>query len=97
MTSSAPCSRKSTGRHRPSDSTRTGNLQSRFRVFIGGGKTQTGAVDIDNGSVTINLSRSTVDSNSLGLKGYQASGADNVDNRHRFHDPQRGGDSGRHQ
>ena len=56
-----------------------GQFAKSLSVFIGGGKTQTGAVDIDNGSVTINLSRSTVDSNSLGLKGYQASGADNVD------------------
>jgi len=51
-----------------------GLFAKNLSVFIGGGKSHTGAVDIDNGTVTIDLQRSTVDSNSLGLKGYQAVG-----------------------
>jgi flagellin len=49
-------------------------------VYIGGGKAAgTGAVDTANGSVSVNLSSSTTDSKSLGLKGMQAVGATGSD------------------
>src|SRR5205807_1147267 len=48
-------------------------------VFIGGGKGSTGADAITNGSVAIDLSKSTVDTKSLGLRGYQALGNSAVD------------------
>ena len=41
-------------------------------MFIGGGRTSGGISDITNGSVGLDLSRSTVDTQSLGLKGVQA-------------------------
>ena len=43
-------------------------------VFIGGGRAQGTQTAITNGSVTVDLSNSTVDSQSLGLKGVQATG-----------------------
>ena len=43
--------------------------------FIGGGQASNGLSAIANGSIGINLTTSTVDSKSLGLKGVQASGA----------------------
>jgi flagellin len=48
-------------------------------VFIGGGKTSGNINAIENGSVTVDLSGSTVDSRSLGLKGVQAVGNIAVD------------------
>jgi flagellin len=44
-------------------------------VFIGGGKDSNGVTATSNGSVSIDLSKSTVDAKSLGLEGVQASGA----------------------
>jgi flagellin len=41
-------------------------------VFIGGGRGATGAGAISNGSVSIDLSKSTVDAQGLGLKGFTA-------------------------
>lgn len=41
-------------------------------VFIGGGRGATGAAAITNGSVSIDLSKSTVDAQGLGLKGFTA-------------------------
>ena len=43
-------------------------------VFIGGGRENSGISTIANGSVTVDLSTSTVDAKSLGLKGLQAAG-----------------------
>ncbi|MFN3326290.1 MAG: flagellin [Bryobacteraceae bacterium] len=48
-------------------------------VFIGGGKASAGISETANGSVSVNLSNSTVDAKSLGLKGVQASGISTVD------------------
>ena len=48
-------------------------------VFIGGGKTNGNISSITNGSVSLDLSASTVDSKSLGLKGVQAIGNTSVD------------------
>lgn len=50
-----------------------------FSVFIGGGQTSGGVSATVNGSVSIDLSSSTVDAKSLGLKGVQAAGAANSD------------------
>src|SRR5260370_228363 len=48
-------------------------------VFIGGGKTSGAVNSITNGSVSVDLTQSTVDSKSLSLKGVQAVGAAAVD------------------
>lgn len=48
-------------------------------VFIGGGRTNNGITQITNGSVAVDLSRSTVDAKSLGLKGVQAAGVNTID------------------
>ncbi|MBI4893691.1 MAG: hypothetical protein HY821_23940 [Acidobacteria bacterium] len=56
-----------------------GKFAKSLSVFIGGGRNsagdQTGADAIANGSVGVNLSTSTVDTQSLGLKGFEARGA----------------------
>ena len=51
-----------------------GNLARALTVFVGGGKTSHGISNITNGSVALDLSRSTVDAKSLGLKGVQSIG-----------------------
>jgi flagellin len=51
-----------------------GTFARSLSVFIGGGKTSGSTTAISNGSVTVDLSHSTVDSQSLGLKGVQATG-----------------------
>ena len=57
----------------------TGGLFAKsLSVFIGGGKAGGGISEIANGSTTINLSTSTVDAKSLGLKGTQAAGVSTV-------------------
>jgi flagellin len=56
-----------------------GTFAKVLSVFIGGGKTSNGISATDNGSVSIDLSQSTVDAKSLGLKGVQASGAAGTD------------------
>ena len=51
-----------------------GTFAKSLSVFIGGGKDSNGTTAITNGSVTVDLSNSAVDSKNLGLKGVQASG-----------------------
>jgi flagellin len=54
----------------------SGGLFARnLSVFIGGGRGETDADQIVNGSVSVNLSASTVDARSLGLRGLQVAGA----------------------
>ncbi len=56
-----------------------GQLAKSVSVFIGGGKSTTGALNTANGTVTVDLSKSAVDTQALGLKGTQVianSGAD---------------------
>jgi flagellin len=52
-----------------------GTFAKSLSVFIGGGKDSNGVSATVNGSVTLDLSKSTVDAQSLGLKGVQAAGA----------------------
>ncbi len=56
-----------------------GEFARSLSVFIGGGKTSNGTSAISNGSVAVDLSRSTVDAQSLGLKGVQAKGTAGTD------------------
>jgi flagellin len=56
-----------------------GTFAKNLQVFIGGGKDSNGVSAIANGTVSIDLSRSTVDAKSLGLSGVQASGAAGTD------------------
>jgi flagellin len=56
-----------------------GDLAKSLSVFIGGGKTSNGVTAINNGSVGVDLSKSTVDGKSLGLKGVQSIGVANTD------------------
>lgn len=56
-----------------------GSLAKSLSVFIGGGQASNGISATSNGSVGIDLSQSTVDANSLGLKGVQASGVAGTD------------------
>lgn len=54
----------------------TGGLFAKnLSVFIGGGKGDTAAAQIANGSVSVDLSASTVDTRSLSIKGLQVTGA----------------------
>ena len=49
-----------------------GQFAKSLQVFVGGGKAAgTGAISTDNGSVTLDLRASSVDSGALGLKGMQ--------------------------
>jgi flagellin len=56
-----------------------GEFARSLSVFIGGGKTSGGVSQIDNGSVGVDLSSSTVDARSLGLSGLQAAGVSGTD------------------
>ncbi len=56
-----------------------GRFAKALSVFIGGGKDHVGGVDISNGAVTLDLASSTVDTNSLGLKGMQAASTAGTD------------------
>ncbi len=56
-----------------------GDFARSLSVFIGGGKTSNGISAISNGSTSLDLSNSTVDSQSLGLKGVQAKGVTATD------------------
>lgn len=56
-----------------------GAFAKSLSVFIGGGRSNNGATAISNGSVAVDLSRSTVDSKSLGLKGVQSVGKSAID------------------
>jgi flagellin-like hook-associated protein FlgL len=49
-----------------------GTFATNLSVFIGGGKGSTAAGVIANGTVSVNLGTSTVDTQSLGLKGFTA-------------------------
>lgn len=53
----------------------TGLFATKLSVFIGGGRGPSAADQIENGSVAVDLSTSTVDARSLGLKGLQVTGA----------------------
>ncbi|HEX4593799.1 MAG TPA: flagellin [Bryobacteraceae bacterium] len=56
-----------------------GTFAKSLSVFMGGGKGTSSAAVIINGSVSVDLSTSTVDTKSLGLNGVQAVGASAVD------------------
>jgi flagellin len=56
-----------------------GSFARSLSVFIGGGKTSNGVSATANGSVAVDLSASTVDAQSLGLKGVQVRGASGTD------------------
>lgn len=56
-----------------------GALAQNLQVFIGGGESNNGITAINNGSVSLNLSKSTVDAQSLGLVGVQAIGVSGTD------------------
>lgn len=56
-----------------------GKFAAKLQVFIGGGKTNGGISAVQNGSVTVDLSRAMVDTRNLGLKGFEAAGNDAVD------------------
>ncbi len=56
-----------------------GQFAKALSVFIGGGQSSNGISATTNGSVSLDLSRSTVDSASLGLKGVQATGVAGTD------------------
>jgi flagellin len=52
-----------------------GTFAKSLSVYIGGGQASNGVSATVNGSVSLDLSQSTVDAKSLGLKGVQAAGA----------------------
>lgn len=56
-----------------------GDFAKMISVFIGGGRGTTDAEVITNGSVSVDLRRSTVDARSLGLSGYSASSSASYD------------------
>ena len=56
-----------------------GTFAKNLSVFIGGGKGVDNTAVINNGSVAVNLTSSTVDTKSLGLAGVQAIGVANKD------------------
>ncbi len=56
-----------------------GQFAKALSVFIGGGQSSNGVSATTNGSVSLDLSRSSVDSSSLGLKGVQATGVTGTD------------------
>ena len=56
-----------------------GQFAKALSVFIGGGQSSNGISATTNGSVSLDLSRSSVDSASLGLKGVQATGVTGTD------------------
>ena len=56
-----------------------GQFAKSLSVFIGGGKASGGITEISNGSTQVDLTTSTVDAKSLGLKGTQASGVTAID------------------
>ncbi len=54
-----------------------GTFAKALSVFVGGGQGTTNAAAIADGTVTVDLSKATVDSKSLGLSGFQALGNPN--------------------
>jgi len=56
-----------------------GAFAKSLSVFIGGGRGADGAEQVTNGSVSVDLSQSSVDTSSLGLSGMKAAGNASVD------------------
>src|SRR5580704_16178279 len=56
-----------------------GTLAKSLSVFVGGGEASNGVSATSNGSVSLDLSQSTVDAKSLGLAGVQAAGVAGTD------------------
>ena len=56
-----------------------GAFAKALSVFIGGGQASNGVSATQNGTINLDLSKSTVDANSLGLSGVQAAGAAGTD------------------
>src|SRR5579871_4916184 len=56
-----------------------GTFATNLQVFVGGGRASGNVSSATNGTVSVNLSTSTVDAKSLGLQGVQASGAAGTD------------------
>lgn len=56
-----------------------GEFATNLNVFVGGGQSSNGISATTNGTVSVDLSQSTVDAKSLGLEGVQASGAAGTD------------------
>jgi len=56
-----------------------GLFATTLSTFIGGGRASGGTTAISNGSVSVDLSNSAVDSKTLGLKGVQAAGVSSID------------------
>lgn len=56
-----------------------GSFAQNLSVFIGGGQASGTTTATQNGSINLNLSQSTVDTQSLGLSGVQAAGKANTD------------------
>ena len=56
-----------------------GTFAKSLSVFIGGGRSNAGVTAINNGSVSVDLSTSTVDAKSLGMKGVEVSGVADTD------------------
>jgi flagellin len=56
-----------------------GTFAKNLSVFIGGGQAGNSTTAIQNGSVSINLANSTVDTQSLGLSGFSVKGASGTD------------------
>jgi len=58
---------------------RGGQFAKSLSVFIGGGRANAGVSQINNGSVSVDLTASTVDAQSLGLSGVQAASVSGTD------------------
>ena len=56
-----------------------GTFAKALSVFVGGGQGPTGAAAIQNGSISLDLSQSTIDTKSLGLAGVQANAVAGTD------------------
>ena len=54
----------------------SGTFNKSLQVFIGGGREHGSINEISNGAITVNLTEAAVDSKTLGLSSFQASGAD---------------------
>jgi len=61
-----------------------GDFAKNISVFVGGGRGADGDKVISNGSVSVNLTSSTVDSRSLGLSSYAVKGAAGLDAQSAF-------------
>lgn len=61
-----------------------GDFAKNLQVFIGGGRGGNGAEVITNGSVSVDLTSSTVDARSLGLSSYSVQGITDLDNATTF-------------